>query len=38
MHISGSRSPVEFFVELGAWMIVASTMVPVLIRMPLLSR
>jgi len=36
--IWGSRLPVEFLVELGAWMLVASTTVPVPMRMPLRSR
>ena len=35
--ISGSRVPVAFFVELGALMIVASTIVPVFIRSPCAS-
>jgi hypothetical protein len=34
--ISGSRTPVEFLAELGAWMMVASTMV--LMRMPRSAR
>jgi len=36
--ISGSRSPLAFFVEEGAWMMVASTIVPVAILIPLASR
>ena len=35
--ISGSRSPFVFFVDDGAWMIVASAMAPVAMRMPPLS-
>jgi hypothetical protein len=30
--------PLEFFVDEGAWIIVASTMVPVEMRMPFVSR
>src|ERR1035437_8246001 len=36
--ISGSRSPLEFLVDEGAWMMVASTIVPVAMRMPLAFR
>ena len=36
--VLNARLPLEFLVEQGAWMMVASTMVPVVIRMPLLAR
>jgi hypothetical protein len=37
-YISGSRSPKALFVDDGAAMIVASTLVPVAMRMPFASR
>src|ERR1700722_13991784 len=37
-YISGSRSPLAFLVDEGAWMMVAPTIVPVAMRMPLASR
>src|ERR1700730_10319704 len=36
--IAGSGSPLWFLVDQGAWTIVASTMVPVAMRMPFVSR
>ena len=36
--ISGSRSFFSFLVDEGAWIMVASTMVPVVMRMPRLAR